>query len=256
MLGIGGGPIYIFALTIFIGNLYESLSGDQQVKMVIANSSFVKMFATLAGSIAYLRRNTFLIREIAIVGLPALVFVFICSNWLSQIEFSKKSFSIIFILMILPMLVKMLIDGRKSIPEEAKSNGVQNKTAKLFLLGIVAGVVPSISGLGGGFIMVPVLIYFIGYTINESISISLGVIFCTSVALSLYYAFAYVLPEGIPNSIGAISLGINLPLIIGVLLAAPLGVKVSNTLQPRTIRLLFVAICLIIIGKTIIVDLM
>jgi len=103
--------------------------------------------------------------------------------------------------------------------------------------------------------MVPVLIYFLGYTINESISISLGVIFCTSVALSLYYWLAYSLPEEVPNTVGAISLGIGLPLVAGVLVAAPLGVKVSTALNPRTIKLLFVAICLIIIGKTIIVDL-
>lgn len=255
-MGIGGGPIYIFALTIFIGNFYSDLlSGDQQVKMVIANSSFAKMFATFAGVVAHFRNQNFLLKEIVTIAIPAVLVVVICSNWLSQIEFSKKSFSLVFILMILPMLGKMVLDGRR--PQSAPiDKPTQNKTLGLILLGVVAGVVPAVSGLGGGFIVVPVLIYFLGYTINESISVSLGVIFCTSVALTLYYWLAYNLPEGVPNAIGAISYGIGLPLVVGVLVAAPLGVKVSTALKPRTIKLLFVAICLIIIGKTIIVDLL
>jgi len=257
LLGIGGGPIYIFALTIFISNLYDDyLTGDQQVKMVIANSSFAKLFATLAGSIAYIRRKEFLVKEIALIGLPALVLVFLCSHWLSQIEFSKRNFSIVFVIMILPMLFKLLLDDEPKKNDWSKRVDVNSKILKLLLLGILAGVVPSVSGMGGGFIVVPILIYFLGYNINESISISLGVICCTSFALSLYYGFSYGLPDVIPNTFGAISWGMCLPLVIGVLIAAPIGVKVSNSLKPRTIRLLFVAICLIIIGKTVIVDLM
>jgi len=234
----------------------DFLSEDQQVKMVIANSSFAKVFATLAGSITYLRKNTFLYKEILITSLPALVLVVICSYWIGQIEFSKKTFAFIFIILMLPILIKMLIDSSQNNEYQPSIEPKENRTIKLLLLGIIAGIVPSISGLGGGFIMVPVLIYFIGYTINESIAISLGVIFCTSVALSVYYAFVHPVLPGINNAIGAISLGLSLPLVIGVLLAAPLGVKVSNALKPGTIRQLFVVICLIIIGKTIIVDLL
>jgi len=106
-LGIGGGPIYIFALTIFIASFYdEVLNDDQQVKMVIANSSFAKMFATFAGLVAHFRNKNFLLKEMAMIAIPALLVVFICSYGLSQIEFSKKSFSLVFILMILPTVKK------------------------------------------------------------------------------------------------------------------------------------------------------
>lgn len=223
--------------------------------MVIANSSVVKVFATLAGILTYLRHQKFYLKEILTIALPAIIVVFISSYGLSQVVFSKTLFSLIFILLLLPMLLKMLLDARKSTLGSIELAPSYN-APKLILLGLVAGVVPSVSGLGGGFIVVPVLIYFLGYSVNQSISISLGVIFCTSLALCAYYGFAFQLPEGIPKVLGGISYGISLPMIVGVLLAAPIGVKVSNTLKPSTIRLLFVAICLIIIGKTIIVDLM
>jgi len=223
--------------------------------MAIANSSFAKVFATFAGLIVHIRNKNFLPKEIATIGLPAVILVFVSSIWLNQIDFSKRTFSIIFILMVLPMLFKMLWDGRRP-QEEVEKREVNSKNLKLVLLGIIAGIVPSISGLGGGFIMVPILIYFLGHNIKESVSICLGVIFCTSVALTIYYCLAYELPEGVPNKLGAISFGMGLPLVAGVLIAAPLGVKVSTALKPHTIRVLFVAICLIIIGKTIIVDLL
>lgn len=223
--------------------------------MAIANSSFAKMFATFAGLMVHIRNKNFLPKEIAIIGVPAVILVFVSSILLSQIDFSKRTFSIIFILMILPMLFKMLWDGRRPQRESVKRD-VNGKTIKLVLVGVIAGIVPSVSGLGGGFIVVPILIYFLGHTIKESVSICLGVIFCTSVALTIYYCWGYSLPEGVPNSLGAISFGMGVPLVAGVLIAAPIGVKVSNALKPRTIRVLFVVICLIIIGKTIIVDLL
>ena len=58
----------------------------------------------------------------------------------------------------------------------------------LILLGIVAGILGSLFGVGGGIIYIPVLTIMFGLSATEAAAISLIGIIATSAGASAYYA--------------------------------------------------------------------
>jgi len=253
LLGIGGSPIYVFAFTIFITQKFgDVLNSDEQVKMIIANTSFAKIFAALSGSIKHLRNNNFFWKPVLLISIPAIFIALATSYFLQGITYSKKTFSIIFIVLLIPLLLRLIIQKNEDTESFVDSGSVAFSYS---LLGGFAGLIAAVSGLGGGVLLVPVLNSFFRLKIKQVVSISLGVILLTAIAVTIYYWLFYDFSTLIPGTIGGISLELSLPMIIGVVLAAPIGVSFSTKLSPTTIRILFVGICLIIIGKTIFVDL-
>lgn len=223
------------------------LTEDQQVKMVIANVGVVKIFAALFGLWKHYRNDNLHWPTTLSIAVPAVLIAVLLSWGLSYITYSKTVFQIIFILLLLPMLFRMIFD------DKTKKRFNQPMNIKRFFLvavGLISGSVSALAGLGGGVTVVPLLNSLFNIKIRKVISISLGVIFCVSVAMTIFYYLFYDFGAAVPYSSGAISWYLSLPLVLGVSIAAPLGVSVSNHLTPFTIRVLFACFCLVIIGKT------
>jgi uncharacterized protein len=114
-----------------------------------------------------------------------------------------------------------------------------------FLIGTSGGILSAFSGLGGGAIVVPMLVSILKMDIKKATSVSMGFILLTSFGMSAYnFLFSDLNISGSLN--GVIIADIIFPLIIGVLIAAPIGVKTANKISSRLLLMIFISFIVLV----------
>jgi uncharacterized membrane protein YfcA len=105
------------------------------------------------------------------------------------------------------------------------------RTLRLAVIGTVAGVFSGLFGVGGGTVIVPLLMLWLGYGAREATG--------TSLAAIVVIAAAAMLTQG---AYGNVHLGdgllVGLPAVAGVLA----GTALQQRVDPRTVSLLFAAL--------------
>ena len=129
--------------------------------------------------------------------------------------------------------VRMLRGARKDEPEsdeeaptevEPRTAGLPTIAAAAFATGVLTGVV----GVGGGFLIVPALVFLVGLTTRQAIGTSLAVIVLNSVGGSLGYS-SYV----------ELDLRLALPFVLGAALAGVAGSWIGQKISPARLRMAF-----------------
>lgn len=109
----------------------------------------------------------------------------------------------------------------------------------LIIIGLAAGILSGLVGVGGGIIMVPLLIYFFGFNQHEAQGTSLAVLAIpvTAIAAYNYYKEGYLdwRYAGI----------IALCFIVG----GYLGSKFAVTIDQKILKKIFAVILLLVAGK-------
>ncbi len=253
LLGIGGGPIYVVLFSIFIPKLYGGeITEAQTIQLIIANTVFARFFAALSGCWKHYRMNNLYLKTAIAIAIPAAMMSLIGISILSKMNYNKTFFSIIFILVFIPLLYRMIVDDKN---KKNFNHPYRIKVLFLNMTGLISGTVTALAGLGGGFVVVPLLNSLFNIKIKKVVSISLSVISMVAFSVTVFYLSQYKVDINDPYIFGAISLSLCLPVIAGVMFAAPWGVKMSNQVSPYKLRVLFIAFCVFIIAKTLIFDL-
>jgi uncharacterized membrane protein YfcA len=109
----------------------------------------------------------------------------------------------------------------------------------LILIGILAGVLSGLVGVGGGIIMVPLLVMFFGFNQHQAQGTSLAVLAVpvTAVAVFNYYK------EG--------QINIKYAAVIAVffVVGSIFGSKLALTLDQKILKKIFAVVLLVIAGK-------
>ena len=108
-----------------------------------------------------------------------------------------------------------------------------------FGLGFLVGILASIMGVGGGFLMVPAMIYLIG--------MPTGVVVGTSLFQIAFVTAATTLLHAVNNQ--TVDVVLALSLIVGGVVGAQLGSSVSTYLRGEQLRVLLALIVLAVCGK-------
>jgi len=108
-----------------------------------------------------------------------------------------------------------------------------------YFVGTVVGILAALLGVGGGFIMVPAMIYIIGMPTITAIGTDLFQIVFTSANVTLQQA--------ITNH--TVDIGLALLLLMGSVLGAQFGVRASKKLRGEQIRILLSLIVLALMVK-------
>lgn len=111
------------------------------------------------------------------------------------------------------------------------------------LIGIAAGLMSGLMGVGGGIVMIPPMTAFLGLTQHKAHGTSLGVIVFTAIAGALTYGFS-----------GHTDVLIALELAAGSIVGARIGALVMNRIPARELRMIF-AFFIFIIGLRLLVTL-
>lgn len=249
MLGIGGGIIYIVVIPVTLQHLGVPM--NELVQYTIANSIVATLFSSASANYYLIRSRIFYLPEVLIIGgfgvVSALVVLhgIVNTHW-----YSRGTFNVIIVLLLIYMLLKTLVNAVKTLPPE--NNEPEGRRLKLGLAGLASGAVSALSGLGGGVIIIPILNSVFKMDIKKANSISLGVIGITSFTMTISsllesprYPFHYY-------NVGYVIFPVVMALSAGVMIASPFGVKAGNLLSSKLIGYLFsFFLALVIIRKII-----
>jgi uncharacterized membrane protein YfcA len=140
----------------------------------------------------------------------------------------------VFAAMLLVIVVRMF--GKKQVNKPIEK---VTKPHQFSLTGMAAGIITSLSGLGGGVVMTPVFTDLMQLNIRKATSIANGVIPLFAVVLGIYNLLDQPKTYVSEWQFGYIVFPIVLPLIAATFLFAPYGVKVAQKTKPTIIRFVF-----------------
>lgn len=114
----------------------------------------------------------------------------------------------------------------------------------VILVGLAAGVLSGLVGVGGGIIIVPALVFLLGFSQHQAQGTSLGIL---------------LLPAGIFAVInyykqGYIDLKVVFILFVGFVIGGYLGSKISLSLSEAAVKKIFAVVLLVIAGKMLFFD--
>ncbi len=105
-----------------------------------------------------------------------------------------------------------------------------------FALGFVAGILTMLLGIGGGFIMVPAMIYILGMAARVVIGTSLVVILAVSAAATFIHAI----------TTQSVDIVLAVLLLLGGVIGAQYGAMLTTRLKPDLLRLALAVIILLV----------
>jgi uncharacterized protein len=122
-------------------------------------------------------------------------------------------------------------------------------TLIVIAIGIAAGILGGMVGVGGGTIIVPALIYALGYTQVQAQGTSLGLIMLPVGILGFLTYVKKCNADGTPISFTVILL-LGLGFVLGSLLGSKIAVSIDKTL----LKNIFAIILILIAGKILFFD--
>lgn len=241
LLGIGGGIIYISVIPYVLH--FWNIPQEWHAQVIIANSLAAIFFSSLAANYSHYKRKYYYPRPILIIGCAAIVSSGLSLEFFVNTElFSMK----IFLCCLIVLLLYMLLITLKGSFVPANDSVQKVPVWGLVMIGTFSGLVAAASGLGGGFVVIPLLNRFFGINIRKAGAISMGVIMLSSLAITLINLYT-TMPSDVTGTIGLVIPGICIALSATVLFTSPLGVHAAHKLSPRWISLIYAGFLLIII---------
>jgi uncharacterized membrane protein YfcA len=254
MFGIGGGFL-MTPLLIFVG--ITPAVAVASVASHIAASSF-------SGAITYWRRRALdpalasMLLLGGLTGTTAGVLLFTLLRALGQLDLTI-GLSYLFLLggvgaMMIVESVRAIIRAREGKPAEIRRPGshlwihglplkMRFKTSKIYVsvipicvIGFIIGFIGAVMGIGGGFLLVPALIYLI--------RVPTGVVIGTSMVLTLVtMAYATVMHAATNHLVDAV---LALILMIGGVIGAQFGARAGQRFSSEQLRLLLGVLVLMV----------
>ena len=105
-----------------------------------------------------------------------------------------------------------------------------------FVLGIIVGVLTAIMGVGGGFILVPAMLYILGMSASVVVGTSLLQFTFTTMAATMMHAL----------TTKAVDIVLAALLLLGSVTGAQFGARIAVTAKPELLRLLLALIVLVV----------
>jgi len=102
----------------------------------------------------------------------------------------------------------------------------------VIIIGLAAGILSGLVGVGGGIIMVPALVYFMSYSQHQAQGTSLGVLTLPVVILASIYYYHQCQKMGTPLDLKVIGL-LAFGFIIGAYFGSKIALKIDNDMLKK-----------------------
>ena len=256
MFGVGGGFL-MTPLLFFIG-IPPAVAVATEANQIVASS--------FSGVLAHLKRKNvdfkmggvLLIGGLIGAGLGVFVFNYLKS--MGQVDLLVKLCYVVFLGIVGGL---MFIESLGALLNAKKSNGLIKKRSKRTLIhvlpfkmrfrvsglyisaippvlvGILVGILAAIMGVGGGFIMVPAMIYLLGMPTRVVVGTSLfQIIFVTAFTTMLHATTNFT-----------VDIVLAVLLLVGGVIGAQFGTMIGSKLKAEQLRILLAAMVLLVCGK-------
>jgi uncharacterized membrane protein YfcA len=235
LFGIGGGLLIVPALTLFMAFSAKTAVATSLAALLLP----VGIFAVLE----YHRKGLLDLRASMLIALGLFTTTLVGAQITLALPETlfKQAYGVFVIIMGLRFLG---IFARNANPAETAGPSAEPLSAwKLLALGLIAGVLSGMFGIGGGIVIVPALMAIFGVEQKRAVGTSLG---------------ALLLPVGLPGVLGyyaagELNLGAAVPVAIGLAIGALGGARIAIGLDPKTMRRLY-GIFLLLVGAWFIIE--
>ncbi|THE10921.1 sulfite exporter TauE/SafE family protein [Bacillus timonensis] len=214
--GIGGG--FILTPTLI-------LMGFSPV-IAIATSLLYTVATSLSGVVAHFRLKHIKWETSIIIGISGVIatqFAHPFVIFLKKYQIENTVIPLMYLVLILYFSISILVSNS---PSKEQAAGKTNFAyGKIVLIGLFAGFISTALGVGGGFIIVPLLMSVLAFQPKYAVGTSLLSVFMIVVAGFATYASTVELDYGVIVS-----------LIIGALIGGQLGAMVTNIYEDKQVR--------------------
>ncbi len=256
MFGVGGGFL-MTPLLFFIG-IPPAVAVATEANQIVASS--------FSGVLAHLRRQTVDLRmglvllTGGLVGAAAGIQIFRELREIGQVDLLVKLTYVIFLGIIGSL---MFVEGLNALRHARKRGGtsarrrghtwihglpfkMKFRTSNLYisvipplLVGALVGILAAIMGVGGGFIMVPAMIYLLGMPTKVVIGTSLfQIIFVTAFTTLMHATTNYT-----------VDMALAVLLLLGGVVGAQIGTRIGLKMKAESLRILLAVMVLGVCGK-------
>ncbi len=260
VMGVGGGLVFIPVLS-YLFSQFPDISNTEAVRFTLANSIALVFASGLSGIYRQIKLGIYKPKNSLLIGLPGAFAAAIMSyaiqhgNWYSQTRFSW-----IFLGFLLLSIGNMVFKKENDNPDNETSKTSESSIYRI-IVGIFAGTVVALSGLGGGIVMVPLFRMILGLPVKQATALSLSVVPLLSIFPILQYinsSNAPALGMSILPSLNSIDLlqtqylvwWFYIPMALGVVIFSSFGQKTALKTPAVVIRFIFALLSSIILIKT------
>lgn len=255
MFGVGGGFL-MTPLLFFIG-IPPAVAVATGANQIVASS--------FSGVLAHFRRRTVDLRMGGVllvgglIGAAAGVAVFNYLRSIGQVDLMVRLCYVVFLGIIgTLMFVESLAALRRSSsinnkPKRRKHGWVHKMPFKMrfrvsglyisvippLMVGLVVGVLAAIMGVGGGFIMVPAMIYILGMPTKVVIGTSLFQIIFVAAFTTMLHATTNL----------TVDVVLAVLLLVGGVIGAQIGTNIGMRMKAEQLRVLLALLVMIVCGK-------
>lgn len=220
LFGVGGGVVMTPGVQVLLA----------APPIVALATPLPAIFPTaLAGAFTYARRGELDARAAAWLAGPGLAAAAL-GAWLTEVVETSLLLLVTAVLLAW-QAVRILRSGRRRAKELAR----ETSAGVLAAIGVVAGLVSGLLGIGGGLVIVPLLAGWLGMPLKRALGTSLLAIVALVVPGTIVHA-----------TLGHIDLGIFAALTVGAVPGARLGAGLALGARERTLRLAVGAFLLLI----------
>lgn len=254
MFGVGGGFL-MTPLLFFIG-IPPAVAVATEANQIVASS--------FSGVLAHLRRKTVDLRMgtvLLIGGLFGAALGVVLFNYLKsmgQVDLLVKLCYVVFLGVVGGMMffesLRAIRNTRRGAAPKRKKHGwvhglpfkMRFRTSGLYisvipplLVGVSVGILAAIMGVGGGFIMVPAMIYLLGMPTKVVVGTSLfQIIFVTAFTTMLHATTNFT-----------VDIALAVLLLVGGVIGAQIGTSIGTKMKAEQLRILLAMMVLLVCGK-------
>ena len=220
LIGTGGCSLMLPILHFWMG---------YPAPIAVGTTLFAVIFTAMSGGYGHLVRGNVDRRAVAWVGGAGIAGVLLGSWLFTFLANQAQLLGLILGLVFLWPAVRMIWEGvtQRQMPKR-EGGAIPGPAWGLALFGFVVGVLTGVAGLGGGYALVPGLIYMF----SAPVYLTMG----TSLAAMIPLA---VVGGSIKLLQGFVAVGAGLLLAMGTIVGAQVGSAIIKRFKPSTLKLIF-----------------
>jgi uncharacterized protein len=243
LIGIGGGLIFVPIFDFLLKT--HDIEGSELVKFTLANSFFCIFVSGIITSYKQFRQDNFYFKEILYTAVPAIVTGGILTYFVTNSSwYSERIFKLLFIALLVYTVLKTFLK-RKTAEEKELPFSVKRYAG----IGLLTGIASSLSGLGGGIVMIPLFKNIIKMDMKKAASVSIGAIPILLFPMLILYAFGSPIITSNIYHWGYLTPLYVAPVAVGLWLGTTIGLKISKRITNQTLQIIFASLLTLLILK-------
>jgi uncharacterized membrane protein YfcA len=220
IIGTGGCSVMLPIIHFWMG---------YPAPVAVGTTLFAVTFTAISGAWGHLVRRNLDVRAVAWLGGAGTAGVLLGSWLFTLLVGQSKLLGLILGVVFLWPAIRMTWEGlrQRRLPAREGST-IHGPGWGLALFGLVVGVATGVAGLGGGYALVPGLVYLF----SAPVYITMGTSLATMIPLA-------VVGGAIKLAQGFVDLGTGLLLAAGTVVGAQVGAAIIKRFAPNTLKLIF-----------------